>query len=75
MQIIALLPEEKQSDVHYKIMMRTWNSEKFLSPRVKKLLSIYKWLNKEEQSIFKASIYCTECDANSTQSKSEGVQE
>jgi hypothetical protein len=23
MQIIALLPEEKQSDVHYKIMMRT----------------------------------------------------
>ena len=76
LQIISLMPEDQRSDVHYKVMMMTGSSEKFITPRVKKLLSIYKSLDEEERSIFKASIYCTECDnAKASWDGSEDIQE
>jgi hypothetical protein len=42
LQIVTLMPEEAKSDLHYKLLMMTGDSEKFMSPRVKKLYDIYK---------------------------------
>lgn len=60
LQIVTLMPEEEKKDLHYKLLMMTWDYEKFMSPRVKKLYEIYKWLDDEERSVFKACIYCCE---------------
>ncbi len=56
------MPEQEKQDLHYKLLMMTGDSEKFMSPRVKKLYDIYKWLDDEEKSIFKATLYCYECE-------------
>lgn len=76
-QIVALMPEHEKQDLHYKLLMMTGNSEKFMSPRVKKLYEIYKWLDDEEKSIFKATLYCYECehDKNVSSNWSKKVSE